>query len=221
REMILHRHVSDHPNVLTLHEAYEDKYFTYFVLDYAPFHSLLEHVSIRKIFYRNDELVRKVFVEILDVVSSCHQRGVFHRDLRPDNIMCSKDGSQVYLTQFSYATNSETSMRHGCGTPAYMSPENMGEAYDYAPYSTKHNDIWSLGVILVNLLTGCNPWGMPTYDDPDFWDFMHNPFFFYHTFDISLEANAILERLFDLDPFARISISELREEVINIETFFT
>lgn len=62
---------------------------------------------------------------------------------------------------------------------------------------------------------------MPTYDDPDFWDFMHNPYFFYHTFDISLEANAILERLFDLDPFARISISQLREEVINIETFFT
>lgn len=121
RETQLHHRVSGHPNVVTLHDAFEDKKYIYLVLDYCPGGSLVTQLN-NGMFYKNDALVRKVFVQILDAVHACHEKGVFHRDLKPENILCNTDGSEVYLADFGLATDGQSSKRLGCGTATYMSP---------------------------------------------------------------------------------------------------
>ncbi|OCH85915.1 Pkinase-domain-containing protein [Obba rivulosa] len=220
REMELHRSVSDHPNILTLHQVIKSDEYVFFILDFCPGGDLYTQIAKNRVFLGNDELVKKVFVQVLDAVHYCHQQGVFHRDLKPDNILCNKDGSEVYLADFGLATDRKRSVRHGCGTAFYISPECVGKHYEYAPYSTVHSDIWSLGVILINMIADCNPWHYPTAEDPSFQEFLHDPFFFYRALPISPAAAAILDRMFDPNPAARISIPELREAIINVDGFF-
>ncbi|KAH8826965.1 kinase-like domain-containing protein [Flagelloscypha sp. PMI_526] len=131
REANLHRLVSDLPNVVTFEGTliYDDKY-AYMVLDYVAGGDL----------YKAEERIRKAFLQIVDGVLGCHARG---------NILISEDGEHLFVTDFGLATKEKFSSAFGCGSAHYMSPVG---------YDSPANDVWSLGVILVNMATGRNPW---------------------------------------------------------------
>lgn len=86
-------------------------------------------------------------------------------------------------------------------------------------YSTKANDTWSLGVILVNLTCGRNPWRQATLKDETFRAFVQNPDFLRTILPISLELNDLLKRIFRLDPEERISLSQVLTAVAEMKTF--
>ena len=79
-----------------------------------------------------------------------------------------------------------------------------------------HNDIWSLGVILVNLTCGRNPWRQACPSDETFRAYLDNPDFLRSILPISLPCNDLLKRIFSLNPMARISLAELRDAVIKM-----
>ncbi|OCH85920.1 kinase-like protein [Obba rivulosa] len=220
REIALHSAVSDHPNVVTLHATAECDDYVAFLLDYCPGGDLYTQIADNRIFEGNDELIKKVFVQVLDAVDHCHERGVFHRDLKPENVLCDKDGSHIYLADFGLATDEKFSINHGCGTAFYISPECIGKRYGYSPYWTRGSDTWSLAVILCTMISDCYPWNKPSMEDPAFQQYTEDPFFFYRDFPISPAVAAIFDRAFDPNPLARLSIPELREAVLNIDTFF-
>jgi serine/threonine protein kinase len=90
------------------------------------------------------------------------------------------------------------------------------------PYRCAPHDIWSLGVILVNLTCGRNPWKEATFDDPNYVAFMNDRNNFLRTIlPLSEEANSILCQIFDRDPSTRISIQELKHEVSQCPSFRT
>lgn len=122
REIVLHHVVSEHPNVVTMHHAFEDAMFVYLVLDYCPGGDLFARIADDKTFFRNDELTKSVFLKIVDAVAFCHQKRVFHRDLKPENILCTEDCSQVYVSDFGLCTAGLVSQTFGCGSSPYMSP---------------------------------------------------------------------------------------------------
>ncbi|OCH85922.1 kinase-like protein [Obba rivulosa] len=220
REIALHHAASGHPNVVTLYDTAESDEYVLFLLDYCPGGDLYTQIADNRVFAGNDELIKKVFVQVLDAVDHCHERGVYHRDLKPENILCDRDGSHVYLADFGLATDRTFSVNHGCGTAFYISPECIGKRYGYAPYWTRGSDIWSLAVILFTMIADCYPWDKPSMEDPAFQQYMEDPFFFYCALPISPAAAAIFDRAFDPNPLARFSIPELREAVLNIDTFF-
>ncbi|KAL6299439.1 kinase-like domain-containing protein [Sparassis latifolia] len=220
REISLHRLVSEHPNVVTVHDAFEDSKYFYLVMDYYPGGDLFRHICEKKVLVKNDEMVRKVFLQILDAVQACHRNKVFHRDLKPENIMCNVDGSQVYVGDFGLATSRPLSYTHGCGSSFYMSPECIGEELGFAAYSTKQSDIWSLGVILINMITGRNPWESARCTDSCFSEFILDPDYFYHCMPISRGVADILNGIFVLDPSSRTSIRRLRKAILAVDTFF-
>ncbi|CCM00805.1 uncharacterized protein FIBRA_02847 [Fibroporia radiculosa] len=222
REAFLHQRVSDHPNVLSLHDAFEDEDFIFLVMDYCPGGDLFHFICEENAYFLNDELVRSVFVQILDAVHACHAQGVYHRDLKPENILCSADGSEIYIADFGLATDAEESYTFGCGSLQYMSPECNGQDYDCnIPYVPKDCDIWALGIILVNMLINCQPWESPTQSDQYFADFLlHRDDYFDRMPFLSKTASALLSCMFELNPKYRMNIPELRKTILGIETFF-
>ncbi|CAG8666319.1 19913_t:CDS:2, partial [Racocetra fulgida] len=108
-------------------------------------------------------IVKQVFMQILSAVDYCHSQGVAHRDLKPENfiVMINNDSKvsniQVKLTDFGLATDENESVDFDCGSKPYMKCRNpICESYD-----PRLADIWSLGIILLNLMYHRSPWSDP------------------------------------------------------------
>ncbi|GAA5973537.1 hypothetical protein JCM11641_007105 [Rhodosporidiobolus odoratus] len=220
REIALHGLASRHPNVVSLHNVIEEETVIYVVLQFCEEGDLFGMITEQQRYLGDDDLIRNVFLQIVDAVEYCHSKGIYHRDLKPENILCLDDGKKVMLADFGLATGERTSGDFGCGSTFYMSPECQGGLFQrLGSYSTPHNDIWSLGVILVNLTCGRNPWKQACPSDETFCAYLGNPDFLRSILPISEPTNRILKRIFALNPLARISLPELRREIMAVKTF--
>ncbi|HOV87178.1 MAG TPA: serine/threonine-protein kinase [Syntrophobacteraceae bacterium] len=141
-----------HPNIVTIYDAGEEQELAYIAMEY------LEGEDLQK-YTREEELlpVRKVMdyaADIADALDYAHQKGIVHRDIKPANIMLLKTGI-VKITDFGIAritSASQTQTGVVKGTPFYMSPEQIsGQKVD------GRSDIFSLGVMMYQLLTGKTP----------------------------------------------------------------
>ncbi|KAF7797069.1 hypothetical protein EIP86_008261 [Pleurotus ostreatoroseus] len=221
REIVTHKIASEHPNVLTLHQVIEDDPFIYLVMDYCPGGDMYTAIVERQAYCQNDALVKSVFVQILDAVQSCHEKSIYHRDLKPDNIFINEDDSKVFLGDFGLATDLDIVSGFSCGSAYYMSPECIGEEHGFMPYSTPASDVWSLGVILTNMIAGRNPWRTATTHDEHFHRYMSDKSFLREDLSvISEHAADILDKIFTFNPHDRITIPELRKEILSVKTFF-
>ncbi|CDO70627.1 hypothetical protein BN946_scf184748.g25 [Trametes cinnabarina] len=220
REVAAHLTVADHPNIVSVHDVFECEFFIYIVLEYCVGGDLFNPMLENRVYCRNDALVKSVFVQLLDAVQYCHNHGIYHRDLKPDNILTNEDGSEIKLADFGLSTIAKFSDAFGCGSQNYMSPECIGEDYDFHPYSTEASDIWSLGVILTNLIAGRNPWDYASINDRSFMRYLANPGYLREILPISQEASNVLQAVFTTDPGLRITLNALRERVLAVDTFF-
>ncbi|KAI8986904.1 Pkinase-domain-containing protein [Trametes punicea] len=220
REIAAHLAVADHPNIVSIHDVFECQFFIYIVLDYCAGGDLFNPMIENLVYCRNDALLKSVFLQLLDAVQYCHEHGIYHRDLKPDNILTNEDGTEVKLADFGLATMAKVSDTFGCGSSNYMSPECIGEDYDFRPYSTEASDVWSLGVILTNLVAGRNPWDYASSNDTNFLKFLATPGYLRQMLPISQTSADILQAIFTTDPSVRISLPELRDRVLAVDTFF-
>jgi serine/threonine protein kinase len=150
-----------------------------------------------------------------------HSLGISHRDIKPENLVCSDNGTRVRICDFGLATSERKSNEFGCGSTFYIAPECLG---DWNPsqthYDTQRSDIWSLGVILVNLVCGRNPWRIASTSDESFTSFLADPNFLRRILPISDECLYVLAQIFTIDPNARISLNKLRRAVLEVKSFF-
>ena len=91
----------------------------------------------------------------------------------------------------------------------------------YSCYASAPNDVWSLGVILVNLTCGRNPWKRASFEDTTFRAYMKDPKFLRSILPLSAELDSILRRIFEYNPAKRITIAELRELILRCPRFTT
>jgi serine/threonine protein kinase len=161
-----------------------------------------------------------VFLQILDGIDWLHQLGIAHRDVKPENIVCSDGGTRVRIVDFGLATSDSTSSEFGCGSTFYIAPECLGEwSKSATSYATRSADVWSLGVILVNLVCGRNPWRCASPSDESFAAFLQDPNFLRRILPISSECLNILVQIFTLDPEQRITLDRLRDLVLDLDSF--
>jgi len=222
REIQLHYQASFHPNVVSLVKIMDSPDCTYVVIEYCPEGDLFSNITERGKYVGDDLMAKNIFLQILDAVEFCHSNGIYHRDLKPENILVTDNGMTVKLADFGLATTERITSDYGCGSTFYMSPECQQPAPKlFESYASAPNDIWSLGVILVNLTCGRNPWKRACYEDSTFRAFMKDRNFLKTILPLSSELNSIVTRIFELDPAKRINIQELKQSILNCSRFTT
>lgn len=222
REIQLHHQASAHPNVVSLVKILDSPDCTFVVIEYCPEGDLFSNITERGKYIGNDALAKRAFLQILDAVEYCHSIGIYHRDLKPENVLVTDQGMTCKLADFGLATPDHITSDFGCGSTFYMSPECQTPApKPYACYESAPNDVWSLGVILVNLTCGRNPWKRASFEDSTFRAYMKDSKFLRSILPLSPELDSILRRVFEFNPAKRIRIPELRELILRCPRFTT
>lgn len=141
-----------HPNIVTIYDAGEENHLVYIAME------LLQGSPLKDWTYpRNLMPVSKlipILATVADAMDHAHRQGVVHRDIKPANIMLTAD-QVVKVMDFGIATmasSARTKTETVLGSPAYMSPEQIaGKKVD------GRSDIYSLGIVMFELLTGHQP----------------------------------------------------------------
>lgn len=143
---------SHHPNIVTLHDVYEDSENVYLFMDLLRGGELLDRILTVSF---SEKEASVVFEVITKVVAFLHENGVVHRDLKPSNIMyadASQDAQSIRVVDFGFAKQIRAGnglLMTPCYTATYVAPEVLHrQGYDQAC------DIWSLGVLFYALLSG-------------------------------------------------------------------
>lgn len=144
-----------HENIIQIYYADDADELYYYVMEYIGGHDLS---SVMSSYTNRGELmpaadVLRIGGAVASALDYAHKKGVIHRDVKPSNVLMSDDG-RVVLGDFGLALDmQEGSSGEIFGTPHYISPEQARRSKDVVPQS----DIYSLGVILYEMLTGVVP----------------------------------------------------------------
>ncbi|KAK6145944.1 hypothetical protein DH2020_019813 [Rehmannia glutinosa] len=113
---------SGHPNVLGIFDVYEDDEFLHVVLEYCGAGDLFERITARPVFAESE--ARRVMVPLMEAIAHIHDRGVAHRDIKPDNILFNSY-NELKLADFGSAEcfGNGGLMSGIVGTPYYVAPE--------------------------------------------------------------------------------------------------
>lgn len=139
----------NHPAIVPVHDVGEHEGQPYLVMAHMLGGSLRQ-----KLGRLTNQEIAAIFKRLADAVDKAHQKGIVHRDIKPDNVLLDDDG-RAYLADFGIARALEATapFTAGIGTAAYMSPEQVkGEALD------GRSDIYALGVTLFELWAGEPPY---------------------------------------------------------------
>ncbi len=141
-----------HPNVVNVYDVGDDKNLHYIVFE------LVEGITLKKYIEKKGKLeIREsigIAMQIAQGMEAAHERKIVHRDIKPQNIMISKDG-KVKVTDFGIAkaTSGHTINSATMGSVHYISPEQARGGY-----CDERSDIYSLGITMYEMLTGHVPY---------------------------------------------------------------
>jgi serine/threonine protein kinase len=149
----------NHPHIVDIYDAVIEPERSYLVMEYVAGTTLEAHSSVSNLLPVSK--VVEIIFKCIRALEYAHNHGIIHRDIKPGNILLSKDGEAKvsdFGAAFQQRQGLETSQMTGVGSPAYMSPEQIRMEKLNA-----QTDIYSLGVTMFRLLTGRLPYEASSY----------------------------------------------------------
>ena len=191
-------------NIVRLFNHFEDDEFCYFVMEYIENgHLFKQPFWVKNKCFPSDE-VAKIMKDVICAVYYLHnmEPPIIHRDIKPENVLIDKNGV-AKLTDFGWSNyvNSNEVRKTYCGTPCYLAPEiveNIGH--------DEHVDIWCIGVLLFELLTGTVPFHGKNSDS------LYNNITSLKIIwpnDISNTAKNLIMKILKKEPNERISLPDM------------
>jgi serine/threonine protein kinase len=158
----------NHPNIVRVMDLIEENESAAFVMEHIEGHTLRDYLEEKG--KLPDDEIRHLFGQMLDAVGYVHEKGLIHRDIKPSNFMLDGRGN-IKLLDFgiakaqdaSSAEYTQTGTGVQMGTPMYMSPEQVKSTKEV----TAQTDIYSLGVVLYQMVSGNKPYDISTLSDFD------------------------------------------------------
>ncbi|TPX69214.1 hypothetical protein CcCBS67573_g06897 [Chytriomyces confervae] len=142
----------NHPHIVKLYEVIETKHTVFLVMEYASGGELYDYLVVHG--KMKEKEARAKFRQILSAVSYCHKKRVIHRDLKAENLLLDAN-LDIKIADFGFSNHFDPDGKLDtfCGSPPYAAPE----LFQGKRYTGPEVDVWSLGVILYVLTTGCLP----------------------------------------------------------------
>ncbi|HET9424033.1 MAG TPA: serine/threonine-protein kinase [Gemmatimonadaceae bacterium] len=147
----------NHPNIVDIYSVDELQGLVFFVMAYIPGDNLAKRLHEHGAMPIED--TRRILRDVADALAYAHERGVVHRDIKPDNILIDEGSGRPMVTDFGIARavsdgdNRLTATGIAIGTPTYMSPEQAAGDREIDGRS----DLYALGVVAYQMLTGQPP----------------------------------------------------------------
>ncbi len=153
----------NHSHIVSIYEVGQHEGRHFFTMAYVPGGSLAQHL---KRFAADPRAAVVLMEKVTRAVHHAHQKGILHRDLKPANVLLDEQGEPL-VSDFGLAKLTDSGVdltRPGAqlGTPAYMAPEQAAGDNDRI---SARSDVWSLGVLLYELLTGRRPFNRKKPDE--------------------------------------------------------
>lgn len=159
REVEIQTHLR-HPNILRMYGYFHDENRVYLILEYAPKGAV--YAALMKLPNKrfSEDLCANYVAQIADALRYCHTKKVIHRDIKPENLLLGARG-EIKIADFGWSVHAPSSRRTTlCGTVDYLPPEMItGKAHD------EKVDLWSLGVLCYEFLTGKPPFESTSYEE--------------------------------------------------------
>ena len=145
-----------HPNIVTVYDVGEDNGISYIVMELVDGYTLKQYIEKKSRLTINECI--SIAIPIASGIEAAHNNGIIHRDIKPQNVIISKDG-KVKVTDFGIAktTTSNTISSNVMGSVHYTSPEQARGGF-----SDEKSDIYSLGITLFEMVTGRVPFNGDT-----------------------------------------------------------
>ncbi|KAF7456712.1 putative calcium signaling protein kinase RAD53 [Cryptosporidium felis] len=205
-----------HPNIVSLVDFSDSGDTFYLVMDLVEggelFYKIVECGSL------SESSARHILRQIVEALSYMHSKEIIHRDLKPENILIQKtypgDYFRIKVADFGVAKflrNGYTQARTLVGTPQYWAPEVLNASKTGESYGPEA-DLWSLGVLFYVMLGGAFPFDERKGDLEQLIR-EGNYHFRYPRFKrVSNQAKDLIQRLLTVDPGARMTLSELKQD---------
>ena len=143
----------DHPNILRLHECFENQENVYLILDLCTGGDLLKRFTKDR--HYSERRVCELMKTMVSAVLYCHEHSIVHRDLKLQNFLFESKAPNALLKLIDFGFSQKFSpteaLTRDVGSPIYVAPEVLSKNYD------ERCDVWSLGVIAYVLLSGSPP----------------------------------------------------------------
>ena len=212
----------NHPNICAIYDIGETADHPYLVMELLDGKTLREHIGSKSL---DIPAILALSMEVADALDAAHAKGIVHRDIKPANIFVTERGHAKVL-DFGLAKYEQpmvtdaltvdmlTQPGSAMGTVAYMSPEQArGETVD------ARSDLWSLGVVLYEMVTGVRPFDGPT--TPVIFDALLNKTPLpvrRRNSNVPEELERIIGELLEKDPALRYpSAAELRDDLVRLQ----
>ena len=142
----------DHPNIVKYFGTFEDDFYLHIMMEYLNGQDLFKIITLKDYTKIEEKDMSQIIYKLFKTLIFLHTKNIVHRDIKPENILFSnkKDYSTLRIIDFGLATQTVKDTK-SVGTPYYMSPELIDGI------SVPKSDVWSVGVIMYQMLTGKFP----------------------------------------------------------------